>query len=106
MRLKPNSLSEYKRYHHKVWPELLTEIERQGVAQITILKTTQRCLCIRGLQILRCGIVYGRQRFMINGEQQCRSSSISQPMECLILEKFGKSSTYTLMRVNELSRFK
>lgn len=38
MRLKPNSLAEYKRYHDEVWPELVAEIERQGVAQITIFE--------------------------------------------------------------------
>lgn len=38
MRLKPNSLAEYKRYHDEIWPELVAEIERQGVAQITIFE--------------------------------------------------------------------
>jgi len=35
MRLKPDSLAEYKRHHDNVWPELVAEIKRSGIAQIT-----------------------------------------------------------------------
>lgn len=35
MRLKPDSLAEYKHHHDHVWPDLVTEIERSGIAQIT-----------------------------------------------------------------------
>lgn len=35
MRLKPGSLAEYKRNHDNVWPDLVAEIERSGIAQIT-----------------------------------------------------------------------
>ncbi|MBI3836378.1 MAG: L-rhamnose mutarotase [Planctomycetia bacterium] len=35
MRLKPNALAEYKRYHDNIWPELVAEIERSGIASIT-----------------------------------------------------------------------
>jgi L-rhamnose mutarotase len=38
MRLKPGGLPEYKRYHDEIWPELVAEIERQGVGQITIFE--------------------------------------------------------------------
>jgi len=38
MRLTPGSLAEYKRHHGAIWPELVAEIERQGIAQITIFE--------------------------------------------------------------------
>lgn len=38
MRLKPGSLGEYKRHHDSIWPELVAEIERQGIARMTIFE--------------------------------------------------------------------
>ncbi len=38
MRLKPGGLAEYKRNHDNIWQELVDEIERQGIAQITIFE--------------------------------------------------------------------
>ena len=38
MRLKSGGLSEYRRHHDHIWPELVAEIERQGIAQITIFE--------------------------------------------------------------------
>lgn len=38
MRLKPGGLAEYKRHHDAIWPELVAEIERQGIAQISIFE--------------------------------------------------------------------
>jgi L-rhamnose mutarotase len=35
LRLKPNSFAEYKKYHDEIWPELVREIEKSGIAQIT-----------------------------------------------------------------------
>lgn len=35
MRLKPSALAEYKRQHDNIWPELVAEIERSGIASIT-----------------------------------------------------------------------
>ncbi len=35
MRLKPGGLKEYRRHHESIWPELVAEIEKQGIAQIT-----------------------------------------------------------------------
>ncbi len=35
MRLKPDALSEYKHHHDNIWPELVAEIERAGIASIT-----------------------------------------------------------------------
>ena len=38
MRLKPGGLEEYRRHHDAIWPELVAEIEKQGIAQITIFE--------------------------------------------------------------------
>jgi len=38
MRLKPGGLEEYRRRHDSIWPELVAEIEKQGIAQITIFE--------------------------------------------------------------------
>lgn len=38
MRLKPGGLAEYKRNHDNIWPELVAEIEKSGIAQITIFE--------------------------------------------------------------------
>jgi L-rhamnose mutarotase len=38
MRLKPGGLDEYRRQHDAIWPELVAEIEKQGIAQITIFE--------------------------------------------------------------------
>jgi len=35
MRLKPNASVEYKQHHDNIWPELIDEIERSGIASIT-----------------------------------------------------------------------
>ena len=35
MRLKPGELAEYKRKHDNIWPELVREIEKSGIASIT-----------------------------------------------------------------------
>lgn len=35
LRLKPGGLDEYRRHHDAVWPELVAEIEKQGIARIT-----------------------------------------------------------------------
>jgi len=38
MRLKPGGLAEYKRHHDSIWAELVAQIERDGIAQITIFE--------------------------------------------------------------------
>lgn len=38
MRLKPGSLATYKKHHDEIWSELVTEIEKSGIAQITIFE--------------------------------------------------------------------
>ncbi len=38
MRLKPGALAEYKRHHDNIWGELVAEIEKSGIAQITIFE--------------------------------------------------------------------
>ena len=35
LRLKPGALAEYKERHDNIWPELVDEIERAGIAQMT-----------------------------------------------------------------------
>lgn len=35
MRLKPGALAEYKRYHDEIWPELVKQIEKDGIAHIS-----------------------------------------------------------------------
>ena len=35
LRLKPGALAEYKKRHDEIWPELVAEIERSGIAHIT-----------------------------------------------------------------------
>lgn len=38
MRLKPGTFPQYKRYHENVWPELVAEIERSGIARMVIFR--------------------------------------------------------------------
>jgi L-rhamnose mutarotase len=38
MRLKPGGLAGYREQHENIWPELVDEIERSGIAQITIFE--------------------------------------------------------------------
>jgi L-rhamnose mutarotase len=38
MRLKPGGLEGYREQHDNVWRELVDEIERSGIAQITIFE--------------------------------------------------------------------
>ena len=38
MRLKPGAFAEYKRQHDAVWPALVAEIERCGIATITTFR--------------------------------------------------------------------
>lgn len=35
MRLKPGAMAEYKRQHDNIWPELVAEIEKSGIATMT-----------------------------------------------------------------------
>ncbi|MBI1842694.1 MAG: L-rhamnose mutarotase [Verrucomicrobia bacterium] len=39
LRLKPGAFDEYKRYHDTIWPELVREIEKCGIAQITTFES-------------------------------------------------------------------
>jgi L-rhamnose mutarotase len=38
MRLKSGKFEEYKYHHEHVWPELVAEIERSGIATMTIFR--------------------------------------------------------------------
>jgi L-rhamnose mutarotase len=35
MRLKPGALAEYRKRHDEIWPELVAEIEKSGIATMT-----------------------------------------------------------------------
>ncbi len=35
LRLKPGALAQYKEHHDRIWPELVEEIERSGIATMT-----------------------------------------------------------------------
>ena len=35
MRLKPGAMAEYKKQHDNIWPELVAEIEKSGIATMT-----------------------------------------------------------------------
>lgn len=39
MRLKPGGFEEYKHHHDRIWGELVEEIERSGIAQITTFRS-------------------------------------------------------------------
>src|SRR5262245_26917394 len=39
LQLKPNAFARYKKYHDEIWPELVEEIERCGIAQITTFRS-------------------------------------------------------------------
>ena len=39
MRLKPGSFDAYKHHHDHIWPELVAEIERSGIASITTFRS-------------------------------------------------------------------
>jgi L-rhamnose mutarotase len=38
MRLKEGGLKDYVYHHDRIWPELVAEIEKSGIAQITIFE--------------------------------------------------------------------
>jgi L-rhamnose mutarotase len=38
MRLRPGALESYRQHHDEIWDEMVSEIERQGIAQITIFE--------------------------------------------------------------------
>jgi L-rhamnose mutarotase len=38
LRLKPGAFAKYKEYHDNIWPELVREIEKCGIAQITTFR--------------------------------------------------------------------
>src|SRR5215213_1066427 len=38
MRLKPGKFDEYKHHHDHIWPEMVREIEKAGIASITTFR--------------------------------------------------------------------
>ncbi len=39
MQLKPGQLAAYRHFHDNIWPELVAEIERSGIASMTIFES-------------------------------------------------------------------
>lgn len=39
MKLRPGAFAEYKRLHDNLWPDLFAEIERSGIATMTIFES-------------------------------------------------------------------
>ncbi len=39
LRLKPGAFAKYKHYHDNIWPELVREIEKCGIARITTFES-------------------------------------------------------------------
>lgn len=38
MRLKPGSLATYKKHHDAIWAEMIAELEKSGIADMTIFE--------------------------------------------------------------------
>jgi L-rhamnose mutarotase len=38
MKLKPGGLPAYRKYHDEIWPELVAELERNGIGKIAIFE--------------------------------------------------------------------
>ena len=38
MRLQPGSLATYKKHHDAIWAELIAELEKSGIANMTIFE--------------------------------------------------------------------
>ena len=38
MKLKPGGLAEYKKHHDNIWKEMVEEIEKSGIGQISIFE--------------------------------------------------------------------
>ena len=38
MRLKPGAMAQYQQHHENIWPELVAEIQRSGIASITMFQ--------------------------------------------------------------------
>jgi L-rhamnose mutarotase len=38
MRLKPGSLATYKKHHDAIWAEMISELEKSGIADMTIFE--------------------------------------------------------------------
>jgi L-rhamnose mutarotase len=46
MKLRPGAFAEYKRLHDELWPELFAEIERSGVATMSIFAINEEYLVL------------------------------------------------------------
>ena len=53
LRLKPGAFAQYQHYHDHIWPELVREIEKCGIAQITTFRD--------GLQLFLYSEIYNKK---------------------------------------------
>ncbi len=74
MRLKPEALAEYKHHHDNIWPELVAEIERAGIASIT---TFQRDLDLFLVSEISDEAAWDR---LWNSETHRRWAEVMQPL--------------------------
>jgi L-rhamnose mutarotase len=74
MRLKPSALAEYKRQHDSIWPELVAEIERSGIASITTFQ--------RGLDLFLVSEIADEQAWdrLWNSEVHRRWAEVMEPL--------------------------
>jgi len=74
MRLKPSALAEYKRQHDSIWPELVAEIERSGIASITTFQ--------RGLDLFLVSEIVDEQAWdrLWNSEVHRRWAEVMEPL--------------------------
>ncbi len=74
MRLKPDALAEYKHHHDNIWPELVAEIERSGIASIT---TFQRELDLFLVSEIADEVAWDK---LWNSEVHKRWAEVMQPL--------------------------
>ena len=56
LRLEPGALAQYKEYHDNIWPELVAEIEKAGIAEMTGVRArSDRLLLLRDPRRRRLG---------------------------------------------------
>ena len=70
MRLKPGKLAEYKHFHDNVWPELAAEIEKSGIASMTIFENDPVLFLYSEIVDEGAWIGSGAPRFMIDGPRR------------------------------------
>ena len=95
MRLKPEALAEYKHHHDNIWPELVDEIQRAGIASIT---TFQRDLDLFLISEIADEAAWDR---LWNSEVHKRWAEVMQPL--MHLRDDGIVDAGSLMEVFHLT---